>query len=298
MSESDEWKVERPPEPGLSERTIRLLLGLETGWRFLLRIAGAVLLGAFAFFWTKVTISFNAPVLASLMAESAPSVSGETLLRLLLQIPFNLVALALWGGVIHLLWSRREKPFPAGEPIHRGGAELRVRLPQSQPLTSALISVFGTSFAALMFFALTRPSSPPLALMYTVFALIFGRAAFVFIRLRRRILSGAEDLVIGLDQRTIRLPATLGRKEPIEHSLSEVQRVTATELLQTDGEGGRWYRYAVMLKIAGRPRAERLFLWKDVSCAMEFARWLGEQIEKPVKLPKRLLADPYVTISA
>jgi hypothetical protein len=352
---------------------MRLLLGIGTGMRLALRVVAAVAVGAVAVFWTKITMSFNTPILTQLIAEGRsygfgktpgiitrssleetpkgaaipavryeyrvgdsrfsgadipiekpgklpwssphsvterylvgtevtvsydpvdpahsvlePGFSGESLGRLLLQLPFNLVALGFWSTVIRLLCPVREKAFPAGEPVSRGGAGLRVRMPQSRPIFSALMSLFFTSLAVTLLMAFLAPSSPPVALACLAWLITLGRPVMVLLRLRRRIASGAEDLVIDQDAQTIALPCTFGREAADPLAFTEVERVGVLEVVQTDGEGSRAYQYAAVLRVSRHRREERLFLWKDPRCAAEFAQWLGGHLHKSVRLPKRL----------
>jgi hypothetical protein len=214
-------------------------------------------------------------------------VNGGDLFILLFMTPFNVVMLGLWSIPLGALVRKTRQPVAGGVKWSTNGRVTRVRLPRFSPLISALAGTGGMAFASIFVLAFGFGGNPPLAVAVGTLALAVGVGAGVGSWQWVQQHAGKADLVIDELERTVELPATLGRKQRRTVPWSAISGVTVDTLERRGSKGGTSRVYAVMLQCQGA--GEKLAEWQDEGRAQSLADWLGERLKsgEPAAPPRK-----------
>jgi hypothetical protein len=150
----------------------------------------------------------------------------------------------------------------------------RVRLPRFLPVIGALAALGGLSLVAgISMFAGAIPGTPLTAGGFLLVIVLLGGAA-AYGWQYRNIHSGKQDLVINFAARTVQLPLTYKRREPITVSFSEIKEVALTKVRHSN-KGGAYYTYIVTLEMKDGILQSLINL--NEARAKSLAEWLNEK---------------------
>ena len=203
-----------------------------------------------------------------------PGLAGCDLVLMLLLTPFNCVMLGLWAMCFPWLYRKLFRPIAGGVNIRRVGSFQHVRLPRFRSGLIVLIVVGALSFLSPFVIG----SHPTLAVAAVTWAAVLIIATAVYLFLSHPVRSGAQDLIIHPEARTIVLPKTFGRKERVEISFDAIREIWM-DVIEHRGRNMYSYSYAPSLKVKNAPgHVFKLADWRDRDKAEAFVRWLREQL--------------------
>jgi hypothetical protein len=208
-------------------------------------------------------------------------VSGMDMFLILFLTPFNLVGLWLLAMVGGSIRRRVTNPPAGGVPLVQRGGITHARLPRIAPLTAAGITSLGISFLSVFVVAFGTGMDPPMWLIWTVWGFVLVPSVLIYFWRTFVVGSGAKDLVIDEDARTLSLPQTFGRKLDIIAPFDAVTELDVEEIIHRSSKGGTSYTYAPRLTWndeQGAPRQERLAEWHDARRAGHFIAWLRDRL--------------------
>lgn len=221
----------------------------------------------------EVTVYYN----ASNPSESVlvPGVDGSNLMMLLFMTPFNAVMLGIWVGGLSLLRDKFSGSPNGGVKFIQDQHSLRVRLPR-YPAIAVLLAVAGLiGFLEIFPIAfLMGGFHPRLSVVTIAIVIAYGSGVVAFLWQLWATHSGKSDLVIDLNQQSLALPRTFGRKTRIQIAVSEIKKLYVETVAQQNNKGGTTYTYVPTLswrngdlaqgKLAefyNKAKAERLVEW-------------------------------------
>lgn len=223
-------------------------------------------------------------------------VGGQDLFLALFLTPFNVVMVMLWGGLV-MNW--RAVPPAGGARITTLPDRLLVKFNLVTPAVAALVALAGSTFVGIFIVGFSQGFSPSLALVNTVWlACIVATIAAAF-HWRKRVATGAPDLVINATDGTLTLvapaPATVthwpawrtARKNPPPPAvvpLEQIRGVAVRERITNTGDGSSTSYVPVLLVQAARAAEVReldLGSWMLPRRAEAFAAWLRETLSLP-----------------
>ena len=208
-------------------------------------------------------------------------VSGMELLFLLFLTPFNLIGLWLLGVVVRSIRLRITNLPAGGVPLVQRGAITHARLPRYSPLTAAGAAALVISFISVFVVAFGTGMDPPLWVIWTVWGCVLIPAVVIYFWRTFLVGSGAKDLVIDEDARTLSLPQTFGREVDIIVSFDAVTRLDVQRIVHHSSKGGSSYTYAPRLTWndeESATRHDKLAEWHDEQRAEDFIAWLRERL--------------------
>jgi hypothetical protein len=129
--------------------------------------------------------------------------------------------------------------------------------------------------------AFTAGPHAPLLVMEIAWAIIFIVGFLAFLIVRKKVASGASDLVIDDLNRSITLPRTFGRTEPCAIAADQLQSLVVEDVVRHGSERSRTDNFVPTLiwrDRAGNERREKLFKL-DKSDSDCFAEWLRERLK-------------------
>jgi Protein of unknown function (DUF3592) len=210
----------------------------------------------------------------------SPGVIGQDFLAFFILLPFIALPLYLLGRSNAPAWLRTGNPLDGGLNIISQGGQIRARLPR-YPVSAWSGAVFcGTCLASFLIITIAARRDPSCEPEEAAAAVVFAATAAVFWWRRSRLLSGADDLVIDENARTISLPQTFGRSRSVSLDFNAVQSVYLEEVYHR-GRYGPYYSWAVTLALQNAASTERLTDWYDEEKALAFAGWLRERLHFP-----------------
>src|SRR5262249_46820404 len=155
--------------------------------------------------------------------------------------------------------------FRYGVRILEKESEVRVRLPTTPPAKAGIGILFGGAFSATFVVAFGVGMPPSVTAMVVVWSIVLGSAGLGYLILAARVASGKADLVIDRFQRTLTLPQTFGRKEPVVVPMADLVAIEAVTVEKQASEGTiRQYVPTVRWRDAGGDLQEgKLAEWDD-----------------------------------
>ncbi|MBO0700943.1 MAG: hypothetical protein J2P46_21290, partial [Zavarzinella sp.] len=143
---------------------------------------------------------------------------------------------------------------------------------------AGLAVLAGGSFVGTFVAAFGAGLPPPGPFMIALWCVILGGAAFAYWKQSGRIKAGKDDLVIDRTARTITLPQSFGRREPVVIPLADVLSVEAVRI-ETKDEDGCQVRYAptVRWRDGEEDKDGKVIEWADRRQAERLAAWITER---------------------
>lgn len=222
---------------------------------------------------TSLTVHYNPADPSEAVIE--PGLTGVEPFVLLFMTPFHLIVIGSWGVVVNFL---RSEDWRRYAPVSGDGDRVRVRLAQYSPKLTAAFALFLGSIGGALAVVLIAGSHPPLWLPLVVWGTLLFACNYVYQRMARPIRNGDVDLVLRLRAGTLTLPATQGRKAPLEIPLAQIVSIEPEIIIiarrRNDYET-REYNTTVSWEEQGVLRRERLMQWMCEEQAVEFAAWLS-----------------------
>ncbi|MBI3878120.1 MAG: DUF3592 domain-containing protein [Verrucomicrobia bacterium] len=212
-------------------------------------------------------------------------IEGDELFLALFTTPFNCIMLAIWSIPLARL-RRKVSPEAGGVQLFDDKFVTRARMAAFMPVHAALAAAGATGFVLIFVIGFSTGFTPSIKVAVTGWSVVLGAAALAFAHRRKRILSGAEDLVLDEGARTLTLPCNRGRKRPRQVAFREVTAVEVRRHEHRSSKGGTTYSYSPMLELRDG-RAEELADWYDQPKADAFSAWLREKLgveDAPPKL--------------
>jgi len=179
--------------------------------------------------------------------------------------------LFIWLALRMILdWNLGGSKVAGGVKIISEALVTRVRLPRFQPVIGAVVVLGGLSLVAgILMYAGAIPGTPLMAGGFLLSIVLLGGAA-AYGWQYRNIHSGKQDLVIDFAARTIQLPLTYKRREPMTVPFADVRQVVLNKV-RHQSKGGVYYTYIVKLEMKdgilqslvnlNEARAESLAVW-------------------------------------
>jgi hypothetical protein len=236
---------------------------------------------------SRVTVFYDPDDPSDAVLE--PGVGGAELFQLLFLLPFNVIMLGLGLGLgrAAIFGEPPAGDWPPGVRFFETGDELRVRFVKTTPAAAALAVLMGGGFFGAFGVALGAGMPPPAAAVIAVWLLILGGAAFAYRRVSRRIASGKGDLVIDRAGRTLTLPQSFGRAEPLTMPFADVLAVEVL-VIETKDEDGHLVRYApaVRWRDGGHVGEDKLVEWAVREQADRLAAWVADRSGVPASPPR------------
>ncbi len=212
-------------------------------------------------------------------------IEGDELFLGLFLTPFNCFMLAIWSIPLARL-RRKVSPEAGGVQLFQERFETRARMAAFMPIHAALAAAGGTGFALIFIIGFSTGFTPSIKVAVAGWSVVLGAAALAFAHHRKRINSGAEDLVLDAGSRMLTLPCNSGRKRPMQVAFSEVTAVEVKCHEHRSSKGGTTYSYSPTLELRDG-RTEELADWYDQPKADAFSAWLRERLgveDAPPKL--------------
>jgi hypothetical protein len=227
----------------------------------------------------EVTVYYNPADQSDAVLEVG--VSGMDMFLVLFLTPFNLVGLWLLGMVGGSVRRRITNPPAGGVPLVQRGMITHVRLPRIAPLTAAGLTALLISFVSIFIVAFATRMNPPMWVIWTAWGCVLIPAVIVYFWRTYIVGSGAKDLLIDEDARTLSLPQTFGRKTDILVAFDAVTDLDVEQIIHRSSKGGSSYTYAPRLAWKdddGATRREKLAEWHDGQRAEAFIAWLKDRL--------------------
>ncbi|MDY7109627.1 MAG: DUF3592 domain-containing protein [Planctomycetota bacterium] len=228
---------------------------------------------------SEVTVHYNPRDPSDAVLETG--VGGMEMFLILFLTPFNLVGLWLLAMVGGSIRRRMTRPPAGGVPLVQRGGITHARLPRFSPLTTAGATALGLSFISIFIVGFGTGMDPPPWVIWTVWGVVLIPAIVVYFWRTFLVGSGAKDLVIDEDSRTLSLPQTFGRKVDIIVPFDAVTELDVEEIIHRSSKGGTSYTYAPRLirtDEEGATHREKLADWHDQQRADGFIAWLKDRL--------------------
>ena len=191
-----------------------------------------------------------------------PGVNGSDFLAVLFLTPFNAIMLGLWIWTGGWLRERLFRPLAGGVKIIADGMSTRVRLPQFGAVGWGLVTAGGLGFVSMFIVGFSTKMQPSIGLALAVLAAVYLAGVGVAFWQWRKISSGIDDLVINEAARTLVLPQTLGRQQPLSVGIADIESLTVETIEHISNKGSRSYTYAPTLRLRGaQPGDQKLADW-------------------------------------
>ncbi|MGD1086190.1 MAG: DUF3592 domain-containing protein [Verrucomicrobiota bacterium] len=208
-----------------------------------------------------------------------PGVNGSDFLVVLFLTPFNAVMLGFWIWTGGWLRERLFRPLAGGVKIIADGMSTRVRLPQFGAVGWGLVTAGGMGFVSVFIVAFSTKMQPSIGFVLTTIAAVYLAGVGVAFWQWRKISSGIDDLVINEGARTLDLPQTLGRQQPLSVGIADIESLTVETIEHISNKGSRSYTFAPTLRLRGPHSGDqKLADWSDKMKADAFADWLRRQL--------------------
>jgi hypothetical protein len=189
----------------------------------------------------------------------------------------------LWAFVGGAVRRKITSPPAGGVPIVQRGMMTHVRLPRYSPLTAAGGTALIISFLSIFIIAFSTGMDPPMWAIQTVWACVLGLALLVYFQRTWLVGSGAKDLVIDDETKTLSLPQTFGRKTDVIMAYGAVSKLDVQTIAHRGSKGATSYTYAPRLvwsDESGATHEEKLAEWHDAQRAEAFIAWLTEMVDQ------------------
>jgi hypothetical protein len=203
-------------------------------------------------------------------------------------LPFNLIALALWCVGIAHFFSLDAMFFRVvyGMSVSATATRARARFPEYPPLLITFLTLVIASTPLILLLVLCGWESSIFAVSAS-WALLISGSAFVYGRLALPTLRGIADLVIDVERKTMSLPRTFGRKDPVVVSLADL---TAVEVVSRENKNAEdrafLYEVVVRWRNAAVPPDEAIVAdFVEKPHADWFAGWIGRHAVAAIKRP-------------
>ncbi|MBU6402258.1 MAG: DUF3592 domain-containing protein [Verrucomicrobia bacterium] len=209
----------------------------------------------------------------------ATGIEGGDLALLLFMLPFNLLGLGLWAGLIAWgLTAGRSSPT-GGAPVLQRGYRTHVRLSPVSPILVAGNVTAGAAFVAILILGASTRFHPSLDAATGTWAVVLGSGVGVYLWRWARVRAGLEDLVIDDTSQTLLLPMTFGRKRRVAINLANVLAVEVRQTTQRSSKGGTRCLFAPTLLLRdAEPDHAKLSSWSNQTKAETFAAWLRQRL--------------------
>jgi hypothetical protein len=196
---------------------------------------------------------------------------GSDLFMPLFLLPFNMVMLALWVGAPLSLFRRsgNNAGLPFGTRVFESEAEFRVRLSRFPPFIAAFVTLTCGSIPVVVCVAFCSGLAASGASAIIGWVVVLGGSALVYLLLARRAAAGRDDLVLDRLHRTLTLPQTFGRTEPVGIPLGDLLAVEVVSKL--DAERETVYVLTVRWRDGADEHDARLAEWKVEEQAEQLA---------------------------
>ena len=205
-------------------------------------------------------------------AVLSPRVEGFDLGILFLGCPMCLWMLYNMIKIVREI--RKEGKVAGGVKIISEMTVTRVRLPEVEPLAWGSFTFGVLSLIAGVAIAATVTHATLEIAGMTLLLVVLGGGG-VYFWLWQKISSGTQDLVIDEAARTVQLPLTYKRREPVQYAFSEISGLQLQKIPHR-GKSRVRYTYAPTLVIAGGKMQRLTDLSKKR--AESFAGWLREKL--------------------
>lgn len=218
------------------------------------------------------------------IALLVPGFNGRDLEAVLLLTPFNAIMLLCWMGAGSALRERMFRPAAGGMKLIVDGTNLRVRLPQYPPIIWGILTVIILGFVSYMLVNIFNAGPPSIPVVTGAIIAVYGIAFILWLWQWQIVSTGVDDLVINKYTRTLVLPMTFGREKCLRVAMNDVQAIWVDKVERRTNKGGISYTYAPSLYLPGtEPSFQKLANWEDKLRADDFAQWLSQQINVPIK---------------
>ncbi len=217
-----------------------------------------------------------------------PGFDGSDLMIVLILTPFNALMIWLCGRAIDWLRARKFHPIAGGAKLIFDDLTIRARLPRYGPLVWGLVATGGLGLISFFVLEGFIGMHPSWTVGTSVIAGVYAAGVIAYFWQWRVVSSGADDLVINKYTRTLSLPTTFGRKNPITVDISDIQSIWVETIEHRGSRGGATYSYAPTLRLLRSNHSDqKLADWRDSLRADNFAQWLGKEIGVAVELSDR-----------
>jgi hypothetical protein len=221
-----------------------------------------------------VTVSYDPEEPAQ--AVLLPGLGGQELFLPLFLLPFNLIMIWLWCAPL-TTWFFGGTGCRSGVRTIEKPEEVRVRLPKTAPALAGFGILTAGCFVGVFVAFCCAGMPPSVAVMVLLWSIVLGSGGLVYLLLAIRVTSGKADLVINQCQRTLTLPQTFGRKEPVVVPLGNLLAIPVVAVRPKDKEGRRpLYAPTVRWRdTSGASKDEKLAEWGDKEQAERLAAWIA-----------------------
>jgi hypothetical protein len=233
--------------------------------------------------WSKHEVYYNPDNPAD--SVLAVGLEGGDFLLFLFSIPVNVALLILWNWIIGRLREDWRVPTAGGVPFRRQNGKIRIWMGGISAATAALYGLGGAAFAAAFPTVALGGMDPGLVSMEYVLAAVVAVSVVAFFWALAGNASGKYDLLIDEKTRTLTLPRTCGRTQPITVERGELAGVCVQRRVSRLASGS-YYSYLPALRrndsVGSRPELLSPWGWTEQR-ALAFAEWLGQQTELEFK---------------
>ena len=199
----------------------------------------------------------------------SPGVSGPDVFLLLCLLPFNVVVLIGTIGCVQLVRSR----VTYGMAVWGNGRVVRAGVHRWSPAAGASLAAGAVAFILIFAIGVPTGGNPSVLIASLGWLIVLAAAGLAWQASVRALATGTRDLVINREDRTLTLPVTWARKEPLTipwESLSSIE----VEDTPDDSETRHYAVVAVLTHADGTTTRERLTEPQTEPEANALAAWV------------------------
>ncbi|MEM9942641.1 MAG: DUF3592 domain-containing protein [Planctomycetota bacterium] len=218
-------------------------------------------------------------------------IQGSDLFLLVFLTPFNIIMV---GGWILVFYFGRRAVRSKDSGYHKfkdDGVEIRIQQPSIPTIAVFFIALLGTCFFSTFIVGFGFGFHVSLNVMLMVWSLVLGFSFAMTAWFRFRAKSSKNELVFHRFHRTLKLPVTKNRLEPVSYSVEEIESVDVKTHSAIDDESTHKFEVIATIKssvaskyklepISDDQSAESLITFYQQEEAEQFANWISNDILK------------------